>query len=147
VLPIASSLRLGPKIGLSIMLFLLPVALILVLLASAQNKDIGFAEKEVAGTRALTILGGIQAAADRALVSRAAFVRDSSLVQSAPAFGTLALEQEAAALAGILHDADDASRLATARVALRALQSKVGDRSNLILDDVLDTYYTNPLKH
>jgi hypothetical protein len=65
VMPRLASLRLAPKIGLSIALFLLPVTLILVLLASLQNKYIEFASLEVVGTRALAVLGNLQAGVDR----------------------------------------------------------------------------------
>ncbi len=139
MLQFASSLRLGPRIGLSISLFLLPVALILVLLATMQNKDIGFATKEVAGTRALAALGAIQAKADGALRSGQAFVADAG--EAVPAFAALGLAPEAAALNRALQDAADTARLTAARASLRDLQSKVGDRSNLILDNVLATYY------
>jgi len=64
-MPRLASLRLAPKIGLSIALFLLPVTLILVLLASLQNKYIEFASLEVVGTRALAVLGNLQAGVDR----------------------------------------------------------------------------------
>nr|WP_294507560.1 methyl-accepting chemotaxis protein [uncultured Rhodopila sp.] len=136
---ILSSLRLGPKIGLSIGLFVLPVALILVLLAIGQNKDIDFATKEVAGTRALAAVGEVQAGADIALLSGNGAITAGGL--DARAFTQLGLDREAAALGQSLSDAHDPRSLAAARTALRDLQSKVGDRSNLILDNVLDTYY------
>jgi methyl-accepting chemotaxis protein len=132
-------LRLGPKIGLSIGLFVLPVALILVLLASGQNKDIDFATKEVAGTRALEVLGDIQARADAELLSGNGTTAGGGL--DAPAFTQLGLAREASALGQSLSDAHDAASLTAARTALRDLQSKVGDHSNLILDNVLNTYY------
>jgi methyl-accepting chemotaxis protein len=135
-----SSLRLGPKIGLSISLFILPIALILVLLAAGQNKDIDFATKEVAGTRALAVLGDIQAATDTALLSSTSRSAGGG-APDAPAFAQLGLAAEASALGQALRDAHDAASLTAARTALRDLQSKVGDRSNLILDNVLDTYY------
>ena len=136
---LVSSLRLGPKIGLSIALFVLPVALILVLLAAAQNKDIEFATREVAGTRALATLGDIQAGIDAALLSGAP--APSGGMPDTRAFAELGLAGEASALGQSLHGALDAASLTAARAALRDLQSKVGDRSNLILDNVLDTYY------
>jgi methyl-accepting chemotaxis protein len=133
-------LRLGPKIGLSIGLFVMPVALILVLLAAGQNKDIDFATREVAGTRALAILGGIQSEADAALLSPGNAAIASGGFDD-PAFIRLGLGAEAAALSQSLHDAHDIASLTAARTALRDLQTKVGDRSNLILDNVLNTYY------
>jgi hypothetical protein len=107
VLQFASSLRLGPNIGLSISLFLLPVSLILVLLAGVQNKDIEFATKEVAGTPALAALHAIQAKADRALLAGAALVAGAA--ETAPAFPALGLTQEADALNLAFHDAGDAA--------------------------------------
>ncbi|WP_104518681.1 methyl-accepting chemotaxis protein [Rhodopila globiformis] len=140
-MPSLASLRLAPKIGLSIALFLLPIALILALLASGQNKDIAFASMEVSGARALAVLGGIQAGIDRALQSNASYTPQGGAELASADFATLSLGQDATGLAQVLRDAEGAARLGTARAGLRDLQSRVGDHSNLILGNVLDTYY------
>jgi hypothetical protein len=137
-----SSFRLGPKIGLSIALFGLPIALILYLLVSAQNKDIGFATQEVEGTRALGVLAQIQASTDHALLSGARPAGTlSTNTGAADAFATIGLADEAKALAGSLRDVTDAATATVFRTPLRDLQGKVGDHSNLILDNVLETFY------
>jgi methyl-accepting chemotaxis protein len=55
--------------------------------------------------------------------------------------GTLDCESESAAAIAALKAAQDASKLDAARGKLRDLITRIGDRSNLILDNVLDTYY------
>jgi methyl-accepting chemotaxis protein len=122
-------------------MFLFPVALVLVLLVLTQNKEIDFAAREVAGTQSLSVLGEVQAKLDAALSSRDAPRPPIGFAGAEAAFRTLGLERDSAALGDALREAADLPRLATARTALRDLQSKVGDRSNLILDNVLHTYY------
>lgn len=122
------------------MMFLLPIGLILVLLAQVQNKDIDFATSEVAGTRALAALGTLQAATDTALHGGTGLAGVDERLEQA-GFPDLGLSQDAAALTAAFRSAGDAAALTSARTSLRDLQSKVGDRSNLILDNVLATYY------
>jgi methyl-accepting chemotaxis protein len=127
-------LRIGQRIGLAMALFVLPVAVVLVLLVQGQNKDIGFAAKEVAGTGALRALGGMQLAADHTLLGRNGA---AGLGDTAADFAMLGLGQAAQGVAA-LGAAGDAGK---ARAAVRDLQGQAGDHSNLILDNVLDTYY------
>jgi hypothetical protein len=96
-------LRLAPKIGLSIALFLLPITLILVLLAGVQNKHITFASMKVAGTRALAVVGNLQAGVDHALQSGEACTPQGSGDLARPDFATLSRNQEAVALAQARH--------------------------------------------
>ena len=137
-----ASFRLGQKIAWSIALFVLPVGLILYLLVSGQNRDIDFASREIYGTRALSALGALQAAAERAVLG------DKPEPAAGPnrrsrrdAFAALDLANEAAALERGIRDASDPAAAAQVRSAVRRMQVNVGDRSNLILDNSLETYY------
>jgi len=136
------NLRLGPRIVMATALFLLPIVLILVFLVSGQNKDIVFANKEVEGVRALTYLAEAQAGIDTAMSAGEAGI--SALAGSeepSPAFAVLGLSAEMHDLREALGGASDLAALAKARGLLRTLQGAVGDHSNLILDNVLDSYY------
>ncbi len=137
------SLRLAHKIGLSTALFLAPLALVLYLLVQGQNKDIVFAAREVAGTQALATLSGWQIAADRALLGGAAPASgvEDLTAGSGAAFATLGLPTKGQAAGRAVRAATDAAALAKSRQGLRDLQGTVGDHSNLILDNVLDSYY------
>ena len=131
-------LSIGRKIAMAVATFLLPVAFILWLLAGGQGKDIRFAEREVAGVTALRGLLAAELGLDRTILgARPAGVTTGGLLSPAlPAFGTLGLAREAAALMQA-----DGGNPAQVRTLLRALVASVGDRSNLILDNVLDSYY------
>ena len=130
-------LSIGRKIAMAVATFLLPVAFILWLLASGQGKDIRFAEREVAGVTALRGLLASEVGLDRTILgapARGGTTR-SLLTPDLPAFETLGLTHEATALMQANGDP------AQIRTTLRALVASVGDRSNLILDNVLDSYY------
>ena len=98
LLGMLGGLRIGQRIGLAMALFVLPLAVVLVLLVQGQNKDIGFAAKEVAGTGALRALGGMQLAADHTLLGRngAAGIGDT-----AADFAMLGLGQAAQGMAAL----------------------------------------------
>jgi len=134
-----AALRLGPKICMSIALFVLPVALILYLLVSSQNQDVDFANKEVEGTRALSALGAMQAATEQALLTGSRL--DQGFAATADSFAAIGVGDEAGALTRSMRDATGPAGIIKVRAALRDLQGKVGDHSNLILDNVLESYY------
>ena len=131
------SLPIASKIAVAITLFALPALFSLWLLASGQTKDIKFASLEVAGAEALGDL------------LQSELVLDQGLLNGAPAGDAAAPAHAAAGALAQLGLADDGAALAlaaagdpaAARQKLRALVSNVGDRSNLILDNVLDSYY------
>ena len=132
-------LSIAAKIAVAVSLFLLPVTFILWLLAAGQGKDIIFAAREVAGTVALRGLLAADAALDEAELGgpAAGDALQADLEPARDAFATLGLWDDAASLiAG--RNADPA----TVRGKLSALIGSVGDHSNLILDNVLDSYYT-----
>ena len=134
------SLRVGPRLGLAALLFLVPIVYLVWLVTSEQKVAISFAAKEVDGARYLRGLAAVQAAADTALLNgtappAAAFsTLGGSLAAEA---GRLAVEDAVAAAAAAMAGAD----LPAARAKLRDLIGVIGDHSNLILDNVLDSYY------
>jgi methyl-accepting chemotaxis protein len=138
-------LRLAPRIGAAIALFLLPVLLILAFLVSGQNTNITFAAREVAGTQALAALFPTQLAMERRLVADSHPAPPPLSPEASSAFDTLGLAAEAkAAWAGASQapaSHQDSATITKARSALRDLESAVGDHSNLILDNFLDSYY------
>ncbi len=137
----ARSLRLGHKICLATGLMVVPVALLLVLLVSAQNRDIAFVTREIAGTRVLATLGALQAACEHALAG------SSGTISSPPGASELAAARVLGLSAPVLDvvqrvtEASDVASVLKARASLRDLQGTTGDHSNLILDNVLDSYY------
>ena len=141
--------RIAHKLGLAALGFVIPVAYLLWALVAQQNIAIDFSDKERVGTLYLRGLWPVQ----RELAQAA-------LQGGAPDFAALAnqvtsLEQQygagmesvelSAQLAADLATADPAAALAQARATIRALVVRVGDKSNLILDPDLDSYYVMDL--
>jgi hypothetical protein len=131
----------GRKIAVAITLFTLPVAFILWLLAAGQGKDIEFASREVAGVQALGSLLAAQTVFDAATLGGPppGSAPANAVTAASPAFARLGLSDQATAL---LQAWSGPGGNAAAGSKLRDLEAAVGDRSNLILDNVLDTYYT-----
>jgi methyl-accepting chemotaxis protein len=130
------SLPIARKITLAITLFVLPALFSLWMLATAQTKDIDFACRELIGAHGLAAVLRAEQALDEAVLQQTAAPGAAALRQAAPAFAQLGLDSEAASLAA-MPQGDPAA----ARDRLRALLNKLGDRSNLVLDNVLDSYY------
>ncbi|TDQ82041.1 methyl-accepting chemotaxis protein [Dongia mobilis] len=133
------SLGIAAKLALAIALFLLPVGYTIYQLYGTQQIAIDFGTKEAQGN---AYLGQLRAAhgallAGRDLPAIAAGI-DRAGAQFGP--GMESAEQHAALKAAL--DAGDA---AAARAAIRALITRVGDKSNLILDPDLDSYYVMDL--
>jgi len=140
-----SALRIGPRLALAAAIFLLPIGFLLTALTRSHNAEIDFAAREATGAAwlgalstaqgqaAIAALGGGRVPAD---VIRA---MDAAQMAHAP---TLDLQREAAeALAAMRAAEADTAALPVGRAALRGLIVVIGDRSNLILDNVLATYY------
>ena len=135
------------KIALAVALFALPVAVILWLLAGAQAQNIEFAAREAAGVRALSALLVAESALDQAILGGTAAGAD--VVHTAPSADVVHAVQPQAASFALLGLADQQGALlaaangdpAAVRDRLRGVIVSVGDRSNLILDNVLDSYY------
>ncbi len=134
-------LRVGHKLALSTGAFAIPLAFILWSLVAQQGIAIGFATHEVAGTRYLAGLTTLQeAAAALALEGAAGAPRLADPLASQEATNGVGLDTAAQAGAVIAALRDPAG-LGAARSSLRDLIVRIGDRSNLILDNVLATYY------
>jgi methyl-accepting chemotaxis protein len=126
------------KLALAIALFLFPVGFLSVLLYNTQQKEIDFSEKEIVGNHYLTELRTVHAA----LVDPTKEIDPGALkavIAKADAdFGAEMEAQEQAAAAQAALDVKDTAR---DTAALNALIVRVGDKSNLILDPDLDSYY------
>ncbi|EGY02364.1 methyl-accepting chemotaxis sensory transducer [Nitrospirillum viridazoti Y2] len=138
------SLKIAHKLGLAVLLFLVPVGYLLYALIAQQQISIDFAAKELAGTAYLRGLQTIQtrlAAAETGGAAVDAAGSAATVRQLQAAWGQ---DMESAAkadeLAAALGKKDGGSSPAT-RAALRALIAQIGDKSNLILDPDLDSFY------
>jgi methyl-accepting chemotaxis protein len=142
--PVAS-LRVGGRLGLAGLVFLCPVAYLMWLLATQQLVAITFASQEVDGIRYLRGVNAIAAEMELAILTHApppADHLDALRAAQAAAEARLGIAAEAEATARALHGGD----AFVARTRLRKLVGTVGDRSNLALDNVLETYYlTDPI--
>ncbi|MBW4024071.1 MAG: HAMP domain-containing protein [Proteobacteria bacterium] len=136
------SLRIASKLSLALLAFALPLAFTLFAIVSEQNIAIHFARQEVTGTRDLGAIAPVQARfAGAALGAGQPDGAEAALALNAGPGGLDIGTQQAAlrdtlAAAGHTAAANDAIR-----ARLRDLIARIGDRSNLILDNVLDTYY------
>ena len=143
-MPRTGFLGISAKLSLLSLTFAIPTAWLLWLLIGAQQIAIDFAAREVAGARALGALLPVQAAASRATLAHqpitglADALRDAS--QRIPP-GLDARQATDAAIAAF----GDVKAASQARGKLRDLIAQVGDHSNLILDNVLETYYLTDL--
>ncbi|MDX2100959.1 MAG: methyl-accepting chemotaxis protein [Alphaproteobacteria bacterium] len=151
-----SSLTVGRKLALIVVLFVLPVAYLAWTTVTAKMVAVDFARKEldgtavVAPTRALLeVVQQLPPAAPAELearltaVSAALAARGGELDAGAQA---QALTNAVRALARDAGTAPDRSALVSAAVtAIRDLITRVGDTSNLILDPDLDSYYVMDL--
>ena len=135
------SLRIAPKLGLAGLVFLFPMFFALWLLVSGQNAEIEFASKEVSGASYLSALTTIQRAAAVAAVS-SGHVDAQWLEQLRDLEGRhgVRLDTREASDAAI-QALSKPEGMTNGRLRLRELITRVGDRSNLILDNVLDSYY------
>src|SRR5262245_32499549 len=154
--------RIHQKLALITLLFLLPLAFVVVSLVIEKNKAIVLAEREVAGNHLLTLLrdfhtglqtyvGTIEAARQNGQTLAAS--PDGSLRQRLDAivaqktlFAGVAVDDESVAAfltsAGALwKETPTNDSIQKVQSALRNLITRVGDGSNLILDPDLDSRY------
>ncbi len=135
------SLRIAPKLGLSALVFVVPTLFSVWLLISEQNVQIAFSSKELAGVHYLSGVAQVQGAAEAAALGGGVVSADWSgrlralESEHGPGLDTAALSEAAATALAPQGD------LVAGRAQLRALITRIGDRSNLILDNVLDSYY------
>jgi methyl-accepting chemotaxis protein len=131
------------RLSLLSLTFAVPTAYLLWLLIGAQQIAIDFATLEVDGARALARILSVQEAASHAatgghnLAGTVAALRDA---RAALASG-LDADQAAETAVNAFAAANDVEAVSKARGNLRDLITRIGDRSNLILDNVLETYY------
>ncbi len=140
----AFNLRITHKLGLSACAFAVPVAFILWALVTEQNVAIRFASQEVLGAGYLAGMAPLQgklAAAALDGTGAPAGLAEAVTMLNASVGGGLETEPQLGAAAAAIRAASDTSGVPAARAKLRDLIGRVGDRSNLILDNVLATYY------
>jgi methyl-accepting chemotaxis protein len=135
------SLRIAPKLGLVGLVFLFPMFFAVWLLVSGQNVQIDFASREVAGASYLLGLTDIQsAAATQALAGGQVDARWRDTLERLEIEHGGQLDTRVA-LDAVTTALSEPGGLVKGRLRLRELITRVGDRSNLILDNVLDSYY------
>ncbi|WP_207485884.1 methyl-accepting chemotaxis protein [Arenibaculum pallidiluteum] len=143
-----AKLDLGRRLFLAYALFLLPVAYLLYSLVAQQNIAIDFALKERQGNAYLTALREAQTALHARLrtgdaAGATGIVPALRAAEAAHGQGmdSAALSAELAGKVAALGGRPSAEAGEAALAALRALVVRVGDKSNLILDPDLDSYY------
>ncbi|WP_374380584.1 methyl-accepting chemotaxis protein [Dongia sp.] len=133
------SFGIAAKLALAIALFALPVGFTIYKLYESQQIAIDFGDKEAQGNFYLGALrkahGALLDGGDKAAIA-------DTVTQAEGAYGDGMQSAELAAAAVTAVKGDDA--LAAAG-AIRALITRVGDKSNLILDPDLDSYYVMDL--
>lgn len=136
-------LQISHKLMLALLGFALPLVFTLTAIVSEANIAIDFASKEVIGAMDLGVIAPVQGA-----LARAALHGDGPdkagahkiAVLDGTARGLDIGAQQAAFVSAADAPGDKAAALSAARAKLRDLITRVGDRSNLILDNVLVTY-------
>ncbi|UEM05925.1 methyl-accepting chemotaxis protein [Skermanella rosea] len=143
------SLGIAQRLAIAALLFLAPVGFVLAALIGNQNTTIRFSEKELTGTFQLREVAAVHK--DLALASlRGGKPADggiAALESAERSFGDgmESAELTRAAVAAVRSSAASGNGLDEARAALRALTARVGDKSNLILDPDLDSFYVMDL--
>lgn len=139
-------LTIAHKLGLASLLFLVPVGYLLWALIAQQNIAIDFSDKERIGTLYLRGLAklhygltGAATAGDRQQLSE----DGAAITPLETAYGANMESAELAAAASQAVASANPQKLDT--TALRTLIGRVGDKSNLILDPDLDSYYAMDL--
>jgi methyl-accepting chemotaxis protein len=147
-----TKLTIARKLALASLLFLLPVVYVIWTLVAQQNIAIDFGLKEREGTFYLRGLQAQGLALARTVtlgeaVDGAAIAGSIAKLEATHGAGMESGELAQAAIKAFepLGAGAQPSDLEAARTALRALIAKVGDKSNLILDPDLDSYYVMDL--
>ena len=137
------SLGIAGKLSLLTLSFALPTAYLLWLLIGLHQAAIDFASHELAGARALAALVPAQKALTIGALSGVRQTGDiEAAIHSAAEIGkSLDISGQVADALSALASPNTPDRWTSARTALRALITRIGDRSNLILDNVLSSYY------
>ncbi|MBL8672443.1 MAG: HAMP domain-containing protein [Alphaproteobacteria bacterium] len=145
------SWTIGRKILASFVLFLLPIAFLLWSYIDTKSEFIAFAQKELQGSAYVASIrdaqvelhrlarGGSRSQLDAALDRMAASERLHGKAMGSRDEAAAVAAAAARVRSGAAQAQPEAAE--ALRAALRALLSKVGDESNLILDPDLDSYY------
>ncbi|MGE0828166.1 MAG: ATP-binding protein [Hyphomonadaceae bacterium] len=150
-----NGMSIAQKLTIAFMLFLAPLSFITAKFAAEQQKDMEFAASERVGAAYLRVVSGARTLLDESLRAhdlggvQTEDLRDAArAIERAEArYGqnleTAAIASRAArALQMIQADSDSLVMAAqAANAALDDLSIRIGERSNLILDPELDTYY------
>jgi methyl-accepting chemotaxis protein len=127
-------------------LFLVPQAIQVGVIIRRAQADISFSAKELIGSAYFSALWPLQSAIDKSLARQEVLSGKEALLvairsRQAAHDGELETAKESAAVLAAVEAARTTADLPAAGQALAALMVKVGDKSNLILDPDLDTYY------
>ena len=136
-----ASLKIAPKFALSAAIFLVPTVFGMGMLVAEQNIQIDFTSQEAQGARYLRGVADLHGRAALASVRHDTASEEwhAKVEQLQAAYGP-ALQTDTQASAAV-QAMSGTSDLAAVRATLRDLIVRIGDRSNLILDNVLDSYY------
>ena len=137
-------LRIVHKLALSAATFALPIVFIVWSLVTTQNVAVQFAASEILGARYLGAVAPLQGQLALAALNNAeppATLGETLKSIDDATGGALDTTAQLAAVTSSLQGANTATLVTAARAKLRDLIARVGDRSNLILDNVLATYY------
>ncbi len=127
-------------------LFLVPQAIQIGVIMRRAQADISFSAKELVGSTYFSALWPLQSAIDKALARQESLSGKDALLlalrgRQAAHDSELETAKESAAVLSAVEAARSTADLPAASRAVAALMVKVGDKSNLILDPDLDTYY------
>ncbi|EWY42182.1 methyl-accepting chemotaxis protein [Skermanella stibiiresistens SB22] len=139
------ALGIAHKLAIAALLFLAPVGFVLAALIGNQNTTIQFSDKERTGTFQLRRIAAVHrnVAVAGLTGTKPAASEAKALDDAESTFGAgmESAELTRAAALAVRSVSTGASGHDEARAALRALSSRVGDKSNLILDPDLDSFY------
>jgi methyl-accepting chemotaxis protein len=146
------SLSVGRKLAAMVVVFLLPVAYLAWVTVATKNVAIDFAKQELKGTAVIAPIRLLVEAVQQAAVGRSVPLdqRLTAVTAALAAQGavldanTQMAEVEARTrglIAAMGNPQTRGAQATAAMTALRALITRVGDTSNLILDPDLDSYY------
>jgi methyl-accepting chemotaxis protein len=138
---ILGRLQVGHKLGLAACAFVMPLLYLVWSVTATQSIAVQFSAPEVAGAAYLSDIASLQLqAALVALAGKTDGVVLAARLAAMQASDGAALDSAAAASAAVAA-LRGPHGLAIGRAKLRDLIVRIGDRSNLILDNVLGTYY------
>jgi methyl-accepting chemotaxis protein len=133
-------LTISRKLSIALLFFMAPLGTTLYELVKLENSSIDFGRKEIVGTQYARDLAKVHFALSRHDLALAGAATSAKADISATEAKLGADLQTSEAVANV-HKALDSGDGVASRAALRTLISRVGDKSNLILDPDLDSFY------